>query len=103
MDFPRILLQKILRDPKSILFVLSNNRSYGSIRAHQDRDYPGRHIGTDLFNPDFLRIAQAFGMQAERVTHAREIDAALDRGLAATAPYFIEVLTRLSAVPPRGD
>ena len=42
-------------------------------------------------------------MQAERVTHAREIDAALDRGLAATAPYFIEVLTRLSAVPPRGD
>jgi len=86
-----------------ILLVLSNNRSYGSIRAHQDRDYPGRHIGTDLFNPDFLRIAQAFGMQAERVTHAREIDAALDRGLAATAPYFIEVLTRLSAVPPRGD
>ena len=69
----------------------------------RDSDYPGRHIGTDLFNPDFLRIAQAFGMQAERVTHAREIDAALDRGLAATAPYFIEVLTRLSAVPPRGD
>ena len=86
-----------------ILFILSNNGSYGSIRAHQDRDYPGRHLGTDLFNPDFTRVAQAFGMAAERVTHAGEIDAALNRGLTANAPYFIEVSTRLSAVPPRGD
>jgi acetolactate synthase-1/2/3 large subunit len=86
-----------------ILFILSNNSSYGSIRAHQDRDYPGRHLGTDLFNPDFTRVARAFGMAAERVTHTGEIDAALNRGLTANAPYFIEVSTRLSAVPPRGD
>ena len=86
-----------------ILFIVSNNRSYGSIRAHQDRDYPGRHLGTDLFNPDFVRVAQAFGMQAERVTTAGEIDASMERGLAANGPYFIEILTRLSAVPPRGD
>jgi thiamine pyrophosphate-dependent acetolactate synthase large subunit-like protein len=42
-------------------------------------------------------------MEAERVTHTGEIDAALSRGLTANAPYFIEVSTRLSAVPPRGD
>jgi len=86
-----------------ILFILSNNQSYGSIRAHQDRDYPGRHLGTDLFNPDFTAIARAFGMQAEQVSQASQIDAALDRGLDADGPYFIEVLSRLSGAPPRGD
>jgi acetolactate synthase-1/2/3 large subunit len=74
-----------------ILFVLSNNGSYGSIRAHQDREYPGRHLGTDLANPDFIVLAQAFGMSAERITAAVQVDAALRRGLAADAPYFIEV------------
>jgi acetolactate synthase-1/2/3 large subunit len=86
-----------------ILFILSNNGSYGSIRAHQDRAYPGRHLGTDLANPNFAQIAQAFGMGAEQVREPAGIDAALRRGLAANEPYFIEVLTRLTAVPPRGD
>jgi acetolactate synthase-1/2/3 large subunit len=86
-----------------ILFIVSNNGSYGSIRAHQDRDYPGRHLGTDLFNPDFARVAQAFGMRAEQVAADTDIEAALQRGLAAQEPYLIEFLTRLPAVPPRGD
>lgn len=86
-----------------ILFILSNNHSYGSIRAHQDRDYPGRQLGTDLFNPDFTRVAEAFGLRAERVSETGQIDQALHRGLAANEPYFIEVMTRLSGVPPRGD
>jgi acetolactate synthase-1/2/3 large subunit len=86
-----------------ILFVLSNNGSYGSIRVHQDRFYPGRHVGTDLSNPDFTRVAQAFGMPAEQVTQTADVDAALQRGLAATGPYFIEVMSRLSGAPPRGD
>jgi acetolactate synthase-1/2/3 large subunit len=86
-----------------VLFILSNNSSYGSIRAHQDRDYPGRHLGTDLFNPEFTRLAQAFGIQAEQVTTPAQIEPALTRGLAARAPYFIEVVTRLSKTAPRGD
>jgi acetolactate synthase-1/2/3 large subunit len=86
-----------------ILFVLSNNGSYGSIRVHQDRFYPGRHVGTDLVNPDFTQVARAFGMPAERVTQPDEVEAALERGLAAPGPYFIEVLSRLSGAPPRGD
>ncbi len=86
-----------------ILFILSNNQSYGSIRAHQDRDYPGRHLGTDLINPDFTQLARAFGMPAESVSETSEIEPALLRGLSANEPYFIEVRTRLSNVPPRGD
>src|SRR5690606_5926783 len=42
-----------------ILFILSNNHGYGSIRIHQDREYPGRHAGTSLFNPNFARMVEA--------------------------------------------
>ena len=83
-----------------ILFILSNNQSYGSIRVHQERQYPGRHVGTSLTNPDFVGIARAFGIQAERVGTADQIDAALARGLAARQPYFIEVMSSLSASFP---
>ncbi len=76
-----------------ILFLLSNNAGYGSIRIHQDRTYPGRHAGTSLFNPDFTAIARAFGMEAERVESAAGIAPALSRGLQAEGPYFIEFRT----------
>ena len=78
-----------------ILFILANNGSYASIRIHQERAYPQRHPGTDLFNPDFLAIARGFGMTAERVEREDQIEAALQRGLQAGGPYFIEVMTSL--------
>jgi acetolactate synthase I/II/III large subunit len=84
-----------------ILFIVSNNNCYGSIRIHQERSYPGRHVGTTLSNPDFVKIAQAFGITAERIARDDQIDAAIERGLAAQQPYFIEVTTSLAAVLPR--
>jgi acetolactate synthase-1/2/3 large subunit len=84
-----------------ILFILSNNNSYASIRIHQERQYPSRHVGTSLFNPDFIRIAEGFGMQNEAVTEADQIEAAIARGLAAKGPYFIEVQTSLKVVLPQ--
>jgi acetolactate synthase-1/2/3 large subunit len=87
-----------------ILFILSNNNCYASIRIHQELQYAGRHVGTSLFNPDFVRIAEGFGMQGEAVTEAGQIEEAVARGLAARAPYFIEVQTSLNVVlPSRGD
>jgi acetolactate synthase-1/2/3 large subunit len=83
-----------------ILFILSNNNCYGSIRVHQDRTYPGRHVGTTLTNPDFTLIAGAFGIDAERVTASGEIDAAVKRGLTAQRPYFIEVMSSIESVQP---
>ena len=49
-----------------ILFILANNASYASIRIQQELHYPGRVLGTSLFNPDFEQIARAFGMRAQR-------------------------------------
>jgi len=84
-----------------ILFIVSNNNSYASIRIHQDANYPGRHLGTSLFNPDFTAMARAFGMTAETVEHDDEIAPALERGLAATEPYFIEVRASLAVSLPK--
>jgi acetolactate synthase-1/2/3 large subunit len=86
-----------------ILFIVSNNNCYGSIRIHQEKTYPSRYAGTTLTNPDFVKIAQAFGVTAERITKIDEIDAAIERGLAAKAPYFIEVATSLNAVLPKAS
>jgi acetolactate synthase-1/2/3 large subunit len=54
-----------------------------------------------LFNPDFLAIAQGFGMTAERVEREDQIEAALQRGLQADGPYFIEVMTSLQVTLPQ--
>ncbi|MCW5261502.1 pyruvate decarboxylase [Verminephrobacter eiseniae] len=86
-----------------ILFIVANNHCYGSIRIHQERSYParsGRHAGTRLSNPDFVAVARAFGMAAEHVASADQVEAAVSRGLRAKGPYFIDVETSLSAVLP---
>ncbi len=85
-----------------ILFIVSNNNCYGSIRLHQARTYPGRYVGTDLASPDFTMIARAFGMQTEHVTRPDQVAAAVARGLASTVPYFLEVKTSLAAILPAG-
>lgn len=84
-----------------ILFIVSNNNCYGSIRIHQERAYPGRHVGTTLSNPDFVQLARAFGVAAERLSHPHDIDAAIARGMAARGPYLIEVTTSLASVLPQ--
>lgn len=84
-----------------ILFILANNASYASIRIQQELHYPGRILGTNLFNPDFEQVARAFGMRAQRIARAEEIAGAVARGLAASAPYFIEVETSLAVTLPQ--
>ena len=84
-----------------ILFILSNNASYASIRIHQEKFYPGRESGTALFNPDFVAMARAFGMPARLVTRVQEVDEAIQEGLAADGPMFIEVQTSLAVVLPK--
>jgi acetolactate synthase-1/2/3 large subunit len=83
-----------------VLFILANNGSYASIRIQQEMHYPGRVMGTSLFNPDFVQLARAFGMQAERVERPEDIASAVKRGLAGDAPHFIEVKASLSVTLP---
>ena len=83
-----------------ILFILANNASYASIRIQQELHYPGRTVGTSLFNPDFEKIARAFGMQAQRIVRPEEVASAVAMGLAGGGPRFIEVKASLSVTLP---
>lgn len=83
-----------------ILFILANNASYASIRIQQELHYPGRVLGTGLFNPDFEQVARAFGMRAQRVVREEEVAAAVAAGLAAGEPSFIEVKASLAVTLP---
>ncbi|MBS0480991.1 MAG: thiamine pyrophosphate-binding protein [Proteobacteria bacterium] len=62
-----------------MLVVLVDNGYYGTIRMHQEREFPGRISGTALHNPDFVALAQAYGGWAERVETTEQFTAALAR------------------------
>ena len=83
-----------------MVFILSNNASYASIRINQEQVYPGRVSGTSLFNPDFFTMATAFGIHAFKIESESEIDAVISEAMAAAAPVFIEVKSDLDSVLP---
>ena len=64
-----------------LLVVLVDNGSYGTIRMHQERDYPKRVSATDLENPDFATLARAYGGWAETVDKTADFAPALDKAL----------------------
>jgi len=72
--------------------VISNNGSYGTIRSHQQRTYPGRVVGTDLANPDFSLLAAAFGAKGIRVNHASQAIEKIDEAYAHCGPVLVEVI-----------
>ncbi|MCV7728041.1 thiamine pyrophosphate-binding protein [Micrococcus luteus] len=67
----------------SPLVIVMDNQEYGTIRTHQERDYPSRVSGTQLVNPDFALMAEAFGGFGVRVEHDEQIPAALEAALHA--------------------
>jgi acetolactate synthase I/II/III large subunit len=75
------------------ILVVFNNAGYGTIRMHQERDYPGRTIGTALVNPDFAGLGRAYGAHAERVTRTDEFLPAFDRAVASGRAALIELVT----------
>jgi acetolactate synthase-1/2/3 large subunit len=84
-----------------VIFVVINNGMYGTIRMHQERNYPGRVSGTDLHNPDFAALAQAYGLHGEVVTATSEFAPAFERCLGMSRPSLIEVRVDPEALTPR--
>ncbi len=86
----------------NVVFVVIDNSSYGTIRMHQERRYPGRPVGTDLVNPDFVAFARSFGLPARSVADADELIAAVQAGVAADGPSLVHVpLAQEVLTPPR--
>ena len=79
------------RGAGKLVSIVVDNGSYGTIRMHQEREYPGRVSGSDLFNPDFAALARAYGWQAHRVDTTAQFEPAFAAAMAAERPTLIHV------------
>jgi acetolactate synthase-1/2/3 large subunit len=77
-----------------------NNGKYGTIRMHQEREYPGRVFGTELRNPDFAAYARAFGGHGEIVERTEDFAPAFERAWSAGKPALIELRIDPDAITP---
>jgi acetolactate synthase-1/2/3 large subunit len=86
-----------------IVILVVNNAMYGTIRMHQEKQYPARISGTDLVNPDFAAYARAFGAHGEVVEHTEAFAPAFERALAAGTPALLELRVDPEALTPRAS
>ena len=84
-----------------IIVLLVNNGMYGTIRMHQERQFPGRVIGTDLVNPDFPALARAYGGFGERVERTADFERAFERALGSGLPSLLELPVDPERISPR--
>ncbi|MGV0960782.1 MAG: thiamine pyrophosphate-binding protein [Limnohabitans sp.] len=86
---------------KTIILLL-NNGMYGTIRMHQEREYPTHVSGSQLNNPDFVALAQAYGYAATRIRKTEEFESALCDALARPEGSLIEVMLDPEVITTRG-
>lgn len=84
------------------IVLLVNNGNYGTIRMHQEREYPGHVSGSALGNPDFCALARAYGHAAERVEATAGFEPALARALAHSGSTVIELMLDADVITTRG-
>jgi acetolactate synthase I/II/III large subunit len=94
-------LAAAVQEELPIVVLVVNNGMYGTIRMHQERLFPGRVVGTDLVNPDFVAWAHAFGAHGELVTRSEEFPSAFERAVGAGRPALLELRVDPEAITPR--
>jgi acetolactate synthase I/II/III large subunit len=84
-----------------VVVLVFNNNSYGNVRRDQRERFDGRVVASDLVNPDFVKLAESFGVGAARVSSPDHFRAALEKALADGRPYLIDIeVPRDSEVSP---
>jgi len=84
-----------------IVTIIANNGMYGTIRAHQEREYPRRIVGTTLVNPDFAAYARSFGAEGYTIEATVDFAPAFSAALASSKPSVIELKLDPEALSPR--
>ena len=84
-----------------VVFIVVNNGMYGTIRMHQEREYPERVHGTTLQNPDFAALARAYGLHGETVERTADFEPALRRAQASGTAALIEIRIDQDAITTR--
>jgi len=82
------------------IVLVFDNAMYGTIRAHQERNYPERISGTPIVNPDFVTLAEAYGMHAERVEHTDQFGPAMERAMASPTGALLHLLMPSERLTP---
>jgi len=85
----------------ALVIVVVNNGMYGSIRMHQEINFPGKVYGTALENPDFVALAQAYGLHGQRVADSADFPAAFENALSEGKGALLELRTDPEAITPR--
>ncbi len=85
----------------AVIFIVVNNGSYGTIRMHQEREYPARVYATALDNPDFAALARAYGAHGETVEKTEDFMPAFERCRASGGPSLIEIRIDPDAITTR--
>jgi len=83
-----------------VIVVIADNGQYGTIRMHQEREYPGRVIATKLRNPDFVGYALAFGGYGALVEKTADFPAAFAQAVATGKPSIIHLKIDPEAITP---
>jgi acetolactate synthase-1/2/3 large subunit len=91
-------LATAMRTGANLLILVIDNASYGTIRMHQERDYPERLSGTDLVNPDFAALARAYGAWAETVERTQDFAPALARAQAQRGVKLLHLKTDVEVI-----
>jgi len=84
----------------NLTIVVVNNGRYGTIRTHQEREFPSRVSGTDIMNPDFCNLAESFGAQSARVTHVDHFIQALSSASKHKGVTLIEIMQERNLSSP---
>ncbi len=93
-------LATAMQEGLRLVVIVADNGMLGTIRMHQERAYPGHVEGTTLANPDFVRLAEAYGCHAERVDRDGDFPAAFERAVSAGRPALIHLICDPQAVTP---
>jgi acetolactate synthase I/II/III large subunit len=83
-----------------IVVIIPDNSMYGTIRMHQEREYPGRVSATRLKNPDFAALAKAYGGYGERVERSEQFAPAFERALQSGRPAILHCIVDPQALTP---
>ncbi|MCA0997025.1 thiamine pyrophosphate-dependent enzyme [Alloyangia pacifica] len=84
----------------AVIVLVLNNGTYGTIRAHQEREFPERVSGTSIVNPDFAALGRAYGLHGERVSSTEDFAAAFERARAAPHGAVLELEIAAEALTP---
>ncbi|MGD0189485.1 MAG: thiamine pyrophosphate-binding protein [Rhizomicrobium sp.] len=84
----------------AIIVLVFDNGMYGTIRMHQEREFPGRVIATELRNPDFAALARSYGAEAFHVTRTTDFADAFQRARQSKRPSLIHISVDPEAISP---